>query len=302
MPHGDLADCAPLRHCRSLELPSLGIGPAGARALGSTLATALGAALAVAGRVEGAGLGAVRSSSFLHARSASTTTRPTPTFDLVTVTDQCPSPARMATHLSHGTNGRRPRGAVSAEHRARLDPRPAGRDEKEVKSGESKPPESRGPDRERLRRELGAFMAQRGLRSTEQRRLIIDKLFEAKEHVTIDQLLATVRHEDPRVGYATVYRTMKLLAEGGLVEERKFGDGFTRYELADEETHHDHLICVSCGKITEFEEPAIEELQERVAARYDFTVQHHKHELYGICADCAEKRGGGVTRRSSPAR
>jgi Fur family ferric uptake transcriptional regulator len=168
-----------------------------------------------------------------------------------------------------------------------------------VKSPEQHPPEQREPDRERLRRALGEFMEQRGLRSTGQRRLIIDKLFEAKEHVTIDQLLEAVRHDDPRVGYATVYRTMKLLAEGGLVEERKFGDGFTRYELADDQAHHDHLICVSCGKITEFEEPAIEALQDAVATRYDFTVQHHKHELYGICSDCARQRREGNAVSSS---
>ena len=133
---------------------------------------------------------------------------------------------------------------------------------------------------------LTSFMEQRGLRSTEQRRVIIDKLFEATDHVTIDQLLEVVRAVDPRVGYATVYRTMKLLAEGGLVHERKFGDGFTRYELADEEAHHDHLICLRCGKITEFEEPEIEKLQDRIAARYGFSVDTHKHELYGTCAEC----------------
>ncbi len=133
-------------------------------------------------------------------------------------------------------------------------------------------------------------MEKRGLRSTGQRRVIIDKLFETSEHVTIDQLLEAVRAVDPRVGYATVYRTMKLFAEGGLVHERKFGDGFTRYELADEHAHHDHLICLSCGKITEFEEPAIEALQERIAARYGFLVQDHKHELYGTCAECHKKQ------------
>ncbi len=159
-----------------------------------------------------------------------------------------------------------------------------------MKSGEQKhPKDARPPDRGRLRSELNAFMEQRGLRSTEQRRVIIDKLFEATDHVTIDQLLEVVRHDDPRVGYATVYRTMKLLAEGGLVHEHKFGDGFTRYELADEHAHHDHLICVSCNKITEFEEPAIEALQDKIAARYGFTVRDHKHELYGICAECAKK-------------
>ena len=149
--------------------------------------------------------------------------------------------------------------------------------------------EPRPPDVDRLRHELRAYMAKRGLRSTEQRRLIIDTFFESAEHVTIDQLLHKVREIDPGVGYATVYRTMKMLTDGGIVEERKFGDGFTRYELADNEAHHDHLICLDCGSITEFEEPLIEELQERIAARYDFHVRHHKHELYGICSDCHER-------------
>lgn len=147
----------------------------------------------------------------------------------------------------------------------------------------------RAPVADRLRRDLIEFMTKRGLRSTEQRRVIIEKLFEASEHVTIDQLLEAARSEDSRIGYATVYRTMKLLVEGGLVHERKFGDGYTRYELADDEAHHDHLICVSCGKIEEFEEPEIEQLQEKVAARYGFSVQHHKHELYGICRACSDK-------------
>ena len=79
---------------------------------------------------------------------------------------------------------------------------------------------------------------------------------------------------------------MKLLADSGVVQEHKFGDGFTRYELAVEEAHHDHLICLECGKITEFEEPLIEELQGRVAERHGFVVHQHKHELYGVCADC----------------
>ncbi|HEY3234418.1 MAG TPA: Fur family transcriptional regulator [Polyangiaceae bacterium] len=148
----------------------------------------------------------------------------------------------------------------------------------------------RRPDLSRLRRNLLAFMAKRGLRSTEQRRLIIDTFFESTEHITIDQLLERVRALDARVGYATVYRTLKLLSESGIVLEHKFGDGFTRFELSDEQAHHDHLICLSCGKITEFEEPLIEDLQTRVAARYGFEVRDHKHELYGLCRDCRSRR------------
>jgi len=132
-------------------------------------------------------------------------------------------------------------------------------------------------------------MVKRGLRSTEQRRLIIDTLFDAGEHVTIDGLLRQVRAVDGRVGYATVYRTMKLLSESGIVQEHKFGDGFTRYELSDDDAHHDHLICLECGKITEFEEPSIETLQDRVAHRYGFLVKSHKHELYGVCSECQKK-------------
>ena len=144
------------------------------------------------------------------------------------------------------------------------------------------------PDLPRLRRDLDSYMAKRRLRSTEQRRLIIDTLFDTGEHVTLDGLLRQVRAVDSRVGYATVYRTMKLLADSGIVQEHKFGDGFTRYELVDEEHHHDHLICLECGKITEFEEPLIEELQARVAQRYGFTVKQHKHEIYGVCAECSK--------------
>jgi Fur family transcriptional regulator, ferric uptake regulator len=147
-------------------------------------------------------------------------------------------------------------------------------------------------DLDQLRVRLEAYMATRGLRSTEQRRLIIDTLFIVREHLTIDALLEEVRKSDPRVGHATVYRTMKMLTEGDIVHERKFDDGHTRYELAHEHSHHDHLICVNCGAITEFEEPQIEELQDRVAARYGFRVDHHKHELYGVCATCQKERVG----------
>jgi Fur family ferric uptake transcriptional regulator len=147
------------------------------------------------------------------------------------------------------------------------------------------------PDFPRLRRDLDAYMNKRRLRSTEQRRLIIDALFDSSEHVTLDGLLRQVRAVDSRVGYATVYRTMKLLADSGIVQEHKFGDGFTRYELVDEQHHHDHLICLECGKISEFEEPLIEELQTRIATRYGFQVKQHKHELYGVCADCQKPAG-----------
>lgn len=148
------------------------------------------------------------------------------------------------------------------------------------------------PNFEHFRTILQEHMLKRGLRSTDQRKLIVETFFQSPNHVSIEELLAEVRRQDPRVGYATVYRTLKLLTECGVAFERKFGDGLTRYELADEESHHDHLICVDCSKIIEFEEPKIEELQEKVAARHGFTLKSHKHEMYGTCPECRAKARG----------
>jgi Fur family ferric uptake transcriptional regulator len=146
---------------------------------------------------------------------------------------------------------------------------------------------------EHFRAMLQAYMDKKGLRSTDQRKLIVETFFRADNHVSIEELLAQVREKDRRVGYATVYRTLKLLAECGVANERRFGDGLTRYELADDTTHHDHLICVDCGDIVEFEEPAIEDLQEGVARRYGYQLRSHKHELYGVCPRCQAKRRNG---------
>jgi Fur family transcriptional regulator, ferric uptake regulator len=140
---------------------------------------------------------------------------------------------------------------------------------------------------DRLRQRLQSYMAKKGLRSTAQRRLIVDTFFEGAPHMTIEDLLTEVRARDRGIGYATVYRTLKLLAECGVASERRFGDGLSRYELSDDaSTHHDHLICISCGKIVEFEEPKIEALQDEIADRYGFEITSHKHEMYGTCPDC----------------
>lgn len=145
------------------------------------------------------------------------------------------------------------------------------------------------PDLARFRALLSTHMAKKGLRSTDQRRLIVETFFKSPNHVSIEELLAQVRSQDPKVGYATVYRTLKLLTECGVAFERRFGDGLARYELADEASHHDHLICVDCGTIVEFEEERIEALQEAVAEKYGYELRSHKHEMYGVCPDCQRK-------------
>src|SRR5580765_5058093 len=142
--------------------------------------------------------------------------------------------------------------------------------------------ETEMPDLTRFRALLSTHMAKKGLRSTDQRRLIVETFFKSPNHVSIEELLAQVRSQDPEVGYAPVYRTLTLLTECGVAFERRFGDGLARYELADEASHHDHLICVDCGTIVEFEEDRIEALQETVAEHYGYELRSHKHELYGV--------------------
>ena len=135
---------------------------------------------------------------------------------------------------------------------------------------------------EGLHERLNYYMDKNGLRSTSQRRLVTDRFFRATGHLSIEDLLGIVREDDPKIGYATVYRTLKLLKECGLAYERNFGDGVSRYEVALEDEHHDHLICLDCGRIVEFENEEIERLQEELASRYGFQLKRHTHELYAI--------------------
>lgn len=138
---------------------------------------------------------------------------------------------------------------------------------------------------------LQQYMAQRGLKSTRQRSLIIDTFFETPGHLSVEELWAKVRRNDARVSVATVYRTMKLLSDSGLAHARNFGDGQTRYEAALGREHHDHLICTRCGKIIEFENDRIELLQDVVAKKHGFAVSSHKMELYGLCRECQRALG-----------
>jgi len=140
----------------------------------------------------------------------------------------------------------------------------------------------RGTDARQLKERWTEYLAGKRLNTTAQREAIVDHFFRAPEHISIEELLARVRRRHPKVGYATVYRTLKLLVDSGLASERQFGDGQARYEVAGD--HHDHLICAKCGLILEFEDDEIERLQERIAQRLGgFTVISHRHELYALC-------------------
>jgi len=135
---------------------------------------------------------------------------------------------------------------------------------------------------------LARYLEEKGLKRTRQRDAILDVFLDSKGHTTSEEIFQRVREESPSIGYTTVYRTMKLLCDAGLAQERNFDDGITRYEV--EQEHHDHLVCTRCGKIVEFECEEIESAQERIAAKLDFQVLRHRHELYGHCSACRSDR------------
>jgi Fur family ferric uptake transcriptional regulator len=136
------------------------------------------------------------------------------------------------------------------------------------------------------RRSLARYLEDHNLKHTKQREAILDVFLAASAHVTGEEIYNAVREAHPNIGYTTVYRTMKLLCDAGLANERHFDDGITRYEIEHE--HHDHLVCVKCGRIIEFECAMIEATQDEIAERYHFRVLRHRHELYGHCEGCRE--------------
>jgi Fur family ferric uptake transcriptional regulator len=140
-------------------------------------------------------------------------------------------------------------------------------------------------------------ISEEGLKATKQREEILNIFLNSSGHKSLAQIYAQVAKTNPKIGYVTVYRTLKLLTQLGLATRRKFEDGETRYEPASEGSHHDHLICLDCGKIIEFEDPTLEALQKGIAQRYRFKISHHLMELYGRCVECRQKEKTG--RRKS---
>jgi len=142
------------------------------------------------------------------------------------------------------------------------------------------------PVKRAKKKAFSEFIAQKGLKSTRQRDIILDFFLSSSEHMSLEELYLKLRAKHPAIGYATVYRTLKLFAESGIAREIQFGDGQTRYEHVTEGEHHDHLVCTRCGAIAEFENETIEKLQDEIAAGYGFLIKTHKLELYGLCAKC----------------
>jgi len=130
----------------------------------------------------------------------------------------------------------------------------------------------------------------RGVRWTNQRQVIVDTFVAAEDHLTVEDLHRRVREIDGTVSAATVYRTVNMLVELGVAHKGNFGSGSASFECAIDKDHHDHLVCMTCGTITEFHHDQIESLQEDIARLHGFLLHHHRMELYGVCPAC-QKRG-----------
>ena len=126
------------------------------------------------------------------------------------------------------------------------------------------------------------YLKQRKHKVTKQRTLITEVFFDPSkraEHPTVEELFLRVRARDPNVGHATIYRTLKLLVDAGLALPNRIGEDLTRYEPEVPGEHHDHMICMACGLIVEFEDHEIERLQEEIAKRLGFTLRDHSMNL-----------------------
>ena len=128
---------------------------------------------------------------------------------------------------------------------------------------------------------LEKLCIEKGMRMTDQRRVIARVLSAATDHPDVEELHRRAHAVDPHISIATVYRTVRLFEESGIIERHDFRDGRSRYETVPEE-HHDHLIDLKTGVVIEFRSPEIEALQERIAREHGFTLVDHRLELYGI--------------------
>ena len=129
-----------------------------------------------------------------------------------------------------------------------------------------------------------------GLKHTEQRDTILRTFLETREHLSVNELYRLVREKDSRIGFTTVYRTLKLLAECGLASEVAFHDGIARYEHQYNRRSHHHMVCTECGSSVEFFSPEMDRLEQEIGHKYHYQTKRHTFQIYGVCEDCRKKR------------
>jgi Fur family ferric uptake transcriptional regulator len=134
------------------------------------------------------------------------------------------------------------------------------------------------------------YIKERGLRNTPEREMIIEEIFSTHDHFDVDGLFLRMRNKKKTVSRASIYRTIPLLVESGLIKEVFFEDGHLHYEHIYGHKHHCHLRCICCGKNFEFTDDEIEKIQRQIGKKYDFLVTSHRFELLGYCPQCAQSQ------------
>ena len=138
---------------------------------------------------------------------------------------------------------------------------------------------------------LNSYVAAKRLKKSDQRSAILDIMMSKRGHLTADEIRGFLKKDKPDIGIATIYRTMKLFLDAGIVRELNI-DGTARYEIVSE-GHHDHLVCTSCGKTVEITSATIEKEQETIAAKHGFQLTDHTLLLLGLCQTCRAKKKSG---------
>jgi len=135
-------------------------------------------------------------------------------------------------------------------------------------------------------------LVKKGYKWTGQRRDIITNLFnDSSRHISAEELHGILQKQELEIGLATVYRTLELMVEVGLAHKLQFGDGRSRFELADDEHHHHHLVCNKCGSIYEVSMDLLEQLEHKIEVDYNFTILGHHLKFYGLCSNCKHGKG-----------
>ena len=133
------------------------------------------------------------------------------------------------------------------------------------------------------------YIRDKNLKFTEQREEVLKTFLRSERHLTTEELYMLVKEKKSKIGYATVFRTLKLIEKSGLAEEVDFGDGVLRFEHKFGHNHHDHLICLECRTYIEVVSPEIERLQNELSKKYKFIPLRHKMQIFGICHRCKKK-------------
>jgi len=136
------------------------------------------------------------------------------------------------------------------------------------------------------RKVFDEYIRSTGLKGTTQRALVLDAFLATDEHVSVDDIYRLLRRKDCKVGYATIYRTMKLISESGLAREVMLGDGISRFEHTFGRKHHHHLVCTRCRKIIEFTSETMDRGEREIIEKYGFVQHSHRFEIFGLCDEC----------------